>query len=135
MIHDTPDNKGVNHRLVSWNNVWKFKYGARNEASDPRRERGLIGLAAFANRVRTELAQGRIPGSLRRQIYRARIQGWSFKPPSSGSAEPTPWPNPAKAEGLPLETCLCASQIILVPGAIAGRGAFPARARIRGGRN
>lgn len=80
VVHDTPDNKGVNYSLVSEKNVWKFKYGARNEASYHRRERGFIGFLAFANRVRTELVQGQVPSQLRRQIYGALLKGWRFKP-------------------------------------------------------
>lgn len=80
VIHDTPDNKGVNYSLVTEKNIWKFKYGARNEASYHVRERGLVGFVAFANRVRTELVQGHVPAPLRRQIYGALLRGWRFKP-------------------------------------------------------
>jgi len=80
VIHDTPDNKGVNYGLVTEKNIWKFRYGARNEASFQRRERGLVGFVAFTNRVRTELLLGKVPKRLRRQVYRALLKGWWFKP-------------------------------------------------------
>lgn len=80
VIHDTPENKGVNYSLITDKNIWKFKYGARNEASYHRRERGLVGYLAFANRVHTEMKRGKVRGPQRSQIYRALLTGWNFKP-------------------------------------------------------
>ncbi|MFC2970495.1 glycosyltransferase family 2 protein [Acidimangrovimonas pyrenivorans] len=80
VIHDTPDNKGVNYGLITKGNLWKFRYGARNETSFQLRERGIYGVAAFAYRVRTEMAEGEVPGKMRREIYRSMLRGLRFKP-------------------------------------------------------
>lgn len=80
VIHDIPENKGVNYALVTDKSVWKFKYGARNEASFHKRERGLYGVLAFFYRVRREMSQGAVPRKLRWQIYRSIMRGISFRP-------------------------------------------------------
>lgn len=80
VIHDTPENHGVNYSLVSEKNIWKFLYGARNEASFHKRERGLVGFLAFSHRVHRELRAGKVPKPLRRKIYRALLKGWAFRP-------------------------------------------------------
>lgn len=81
VIHDTPDNKGVNYSFVSEKNIWKFRYGARNEASYHKRERGLVGFVGFSLRVIRELRAGNVPNYLRLQIFRALLKGWTFTPP------------------------------------------------------
>jgi GT2 family glycosyltransferase len=80
VIHDTPDNQGVNYGLITAANIWKFRYGARNETSFHLRERGAYGVFAFFYRIRSEMARGKVPGSLRRQIYRAAWKGLRFRP-------------------------------------------------------
>ncbi len=80
VVHDTPENKGVNFALITEKNVWKFAYGARNEASYHRRERGLLGILSFANGVRRQMNQGQVAKPLKRQIYKAIFKGWRFQP-------------------------------------------------------
>ena len=80
VVHDTPDNRGVNFGLVDDKSLWKFKYGARNETSWRRREMGLMGVLAYAYGVRGQMRRGDVPSSLRRQIYGAIIKGLGFRP-------------------------------------------------------
>ena len=80
VIHDLAVNQGVNYGLVNETTLWKFKYGARNEAAMQLRDRGLPGLAAFAHRVRGQMRGGEVPRPLRRQIYRALLRGLWFRP-------------------------------------------------------
>lgn len=80
VIHDTPENKGVNYGLVTDKNLWKFEYGVRNEASFTRREQGFPGVMAFAWRVRGQMKGGNVAGSLQRRIYAAILRGWAFRP-------------------------------------------------------
>lgn len=80
VVHDTPENKGVNYGLVSDKSLWKFEYGARNETSYLVREHGLVGLASFALRVRGQMRKGNVPGRLRRKIYAAILRGYAFRP-------------------------------------------------------
>ena len=80
VTHDTPENKGVNFGLITEKNVWKFAYGARNEASFHRRERGLWGVVSFARNVRTQMKAGQVAPALQRRIYKAILRGWRFRP-------------------------------------------------------
>lgn len=80
VVHDTPDNRGVNFGLVDEKSLWKFRYGARNETSWRRREMGLVGVLAYAYGVRRQMKQGHVPGRMRREIYRAILKGLGFRP-------------------------------------------------------
>lgn len=80
VIHDTPDNRGVNFGLVDEKNLWKFKYGARNEASWRRREMGLMGVLAYAYGVRGQMARAGVPVRLRKAIYVEIMKGYAFQP-------------------------------------------------------
>ena len=66
--------------FVTEQNLWKFVYGARNETSFLTREFGLLGTLPYIFSVQYQMAQGKVPWSLRRRIYRAIISGWVFKP-------------------------------------------------------
>ena len=80
VIHDTPDNQGVNYGLITPGSIWKFRYGARNETSFHLRERGIYGVLAFLYRIHCEMRQGGVPWHLRRQVYRAVWKGLRFRP-------------------------------------------------------
>jgi len=80
VIHDTPDNRGVNFSLVDEKSLWKFKYGARNEASWRRRESGLVGVLAYAYGVHRQMRDGHVPWKMRWQILRAIARGYAFRP-------------------------------------------------------
>ncbi|MFT4013673.1 MAG: glycosyltransferase family 2 protein [Paracoccus sp. (in: a-proteobacteria)] len=80
VIHDTPDNRGVNFGLVNEKSLWKFRYGARNEASWRRREGGLMSLLSYAYGVRQQMRRANVPGRMRRDIYRAILRGATFRP-------------------------------------------------------
>lgn len=80
VTHDIAVNHGVNYGMIKEDTLWKFRYGARNETSFRRREQGLAGVLAFFYQVRTQMAETRLPGRLRRSIYRAMWDGWRFRP-------------------------------------------------------
>lgn len=80
VIHDTPDNRGVNFGLVDDKSLWKFRHGARNETSWRRREGGLVSVLSYAYGVHQQMKAGRVPWRLRRQILGAIIRGLSFRP-------------------------------------------------------
>jgi GT2 family glycosyltransferase len=80
VVHDTPENQGVHFGLVNTSNLWKFKYGARNESSKRHRTQGLYGVLAFVHNVRGQMAAGKVPRGLRRQIYAAIWRGLFFRP-------------------------------------------------------
>lgn len=81
VIHDVPENKGVNYALIIDSNIWKFEYGARNEASFRRREQGWPGVAIFARGVYLQMHQGNVGRSLRRRVYSAIWRGCRWAPP------------------------------------------------------
>ena len=80
VVHDTPENKGVNYGLVSDKTIWKFRYGARNEASYHFRERGFVGLAGFLVRARSQMRGGNVRKPLRKEVYKAILSGYRFQP-------------------------------------------------------
>ena len=80
VIHDTPDNRGVNFGLLDEKSLWKFRYGARNETSFRRREQGLPGVLAYAYAVHRQMRETNVPWKLRRQVFAAIMRGLSFRP-------------------------------------------------------
>ncbi len=80
VIHDVENNQGVNYGLVTDETLWKFKYGARNEASFEMREHGLAGFLSFLYRVRRQMRLNRLPLRLRLPIYGAILRGLWFRP-------------------------------------------------------
>lgn len=80
VVHDTPDNRGVNFGLVNEKSLWKFRYGARNEASWRRREGGLMSVLAYAWGVHQQMKGAHVPGKMRREIFRAILRGATFRP-------------------------------------------------------
>jgi GT2 family glycosyltransferase len=80
VIHDTPDNKGVNFALVSEQSLWKFSYGVRNETSRRMRDLGWVGVAAFAYHVRSQMLSGGVALKLRRSVYKSILSGLKFRP-------------------------------------------------------
>lgn len=80
VFHDVPENKGVNFSLVSQKNIWKFRYGARNETSFWRRERGWMGVFSYARRVWGQMRQGKVEARLRREVLLAIWKGCFFTP-------------------------------------------------------
>ncbi|WP_112874653.1 glycosyltransferase family 2 protein [Paracoccus endophyticus] len=80
VIHDTPDNRGVNFGMIDDKSLWKFKYGARNETSWRRREQGLAGVLAYAYGVRRQMREAGVPRRLKWSIYGAIFKGYAFRP-------------------------------------------------------
>lgn len=80
VIHDTPENRGVNFGLVDEKSLWKFKYGARNETSFHRSNRAWPSVLAYIYGVHRQMKQGKVPWKLRRQIFGAIFRGLRFRP-------------------------------------------------------
>jgi GT2 family glycosyltransferase len=80
VIHDIPDNKGVNYGLITDKSLWKFRYGARNETSFRRREQGWWGVAEFVRHAGGQMIRARIPGRLKLAVARAIWSGLFFRP-------------------------------------------------------
>ena len=80
VIHDLPENKGVNFQFVNDDNVWKYEYGARNEASYHFHHGRFEHLISHFRNVRRGLIRGRVKFSLRLRIYKKIIGGLFFNP-------------------------------------------------------
>ena len=78
VIHDIPDNKGVNYSLVTDATLWKFRYGARNETSCRLRDQGWWGVIEFVRQVRHQ--SRRLPLRLRLALAKAIWAGLFFRP-------------------------------------------------------
>jgi hypothetical protein len=80
VVHDLPLNKGVNFGQIAENNIWKYEYGARNEASYRLHHEGPAAFAAFTLRVLRGMAHGRVSRPLRMRIVKSILRGVSFNP-------------------------------------------------------
>lgn len=80
VIHDTPENIGVNFGLITKDNLWKFRYGARNQSSFRWERNGIYGTLYLLRMVHIQMRDGNVPTKLRLKIYKDVIQGIFFKP-------------------------------------------------------
>lgn len=79
VIHDVKENRGVDFSLVTSDNVWKYCYGVRNEASACA-ERGLGSYFIYLIDTITEVRRGTSGYLMRLKIYKALWDGLFFRP-------------------------------------------------------
>lgn len=84
VVHDIPENKGVNFSLVNEENVWKFLYGARNQSSYRWETQGIYGTLSFFRFVHTQMREGQVATRLRLKVFGAVIKGVFFHPQRVG---------------------------------------------------
>ncbi|ACU34098.1 Glycosyltransferase, GT2 family [Actinosynnema pretiosum] len=80
VVHDLGVNRGVNFSDVNASNMWKFEYGARNEASYRLHHENPVAFAKFVGRVHQGLKQGRVPMGLRVKLFKKIVEGVKFNP-------------------------------------------------------
>lgn len=80
VVHDLGVNQGVNYGMVDAQNLWKFKYGARNEASFRLHHRGVPQYLVFAATAVAQMRAGRVPINLQLAILRQLLAGITFNP-------------------------------------------------------
>ncbi|MCP2637525.1 glycosyltransferase [Microbacterium sp. HD4P20] len=80
VIHDTPENVAGDFSRVDSRNIWKFEYGARNEASYFLHHESLISYLRFFARVEILMHRGRVPWRLRRRITGRLLAAIRFNP-------------------------------------------------------
>ena len=78
--HDMAENKAVNFTQVDDSNVWKFAYGARNEASFRLHHEGLFPFVKFFVRTQLDMRRGGVRRRLRLKITRRMLAGVRFNP-------------------------------------------------------
>ena len=69
VLHDMGVNRGVNFGMINEKNVWKFLYGARNEASYHLHHEGLYQYLRFNDIVSNNMRRGNVDKKLQRQVY------------------------------------------------------------------
>lgn len=79
-VHDMGVNRGVNFGDVTAANIWKFEYGARNEASFRLHHENPVSFLKFTYRLFQGLRAGGVPWSLRTRLFKKVAQGVRFDP-------------------------------------------------------
>jgi GT2 family glycosyltransferase len=79
-VHDMGVNRGVNFGDVNAGNLWKFRYGVRNEGSFRLHHQDLGAFLRFVNRLRTGMSAGRVSWPLRVQLFREAAKSVKFNP-------------------------------------------------------
>ncbi len=80
IVHDTPKNEGTTLAKLNADNLWKYKFGVRNQASRVRRDRGHRGYFSYALFVQGIMRRNKIPWRLRVRIFKSLISGYFFRP-------------------------------------------------------
>jgi len=80
VVHDTAKNEGTTLAKLDASNLWKHRYGVRNQASRVLRDRGLRGYLSYAVFVRGIMKANKIPRALRMKVFGALISGYFFRP-------------------------------------------------------
>ncbi len=80
VLHDMGVNQGVNFGMIDEKNLWKFKYGVRNEGSFRLHHRGLAQFLIFAATISRQMAVGRVPLSVRGAVWRQLLRAIRFNP-------------------------------------------------------
>jgi GT2 family glycosyltransferase len=80
VVHDLKPNRGVNFADVTAQNLWKFEYGVRNEASYRLHHQNPIAFLRFVLRLAGGLREGRVPMSIRLKLAKKVIEGVRFNP-------------------------------------------------------
>lgn len=80
VLHDMGVNKGVNYRMINDSNVWKFRYGARNQASYRLHHQGFGSWFGFCLHVAHAMIAGHVAMKYRWQIYGKLLEAISFNP-------------------------------------------------------
>lgn len=80
VIHDTPQNTGARWSLINQNNLSRFQYGMRNEASWRFRHQGFRSYFWFFRMVRNELGKGDVLFKHRFALYWWAVKALWFNP-------------------------------------------------------
>lgn len=80
VVHDMPENKGADFSLINDTNIWKYCYGARNEASYKYKTKGIIGFISFFVRVYRKLGKSKSTYRMRLKVYKSIFAGLKFRP-------------------------------------------------------
>jgi len=79
-IHDMRANERVNWAKVTPENVWKYQYGARNEAAWRLHHQGFRSYLWFVRSMRRQLSEGRVSLNCRWGILWWAVKAFRFNP-------------------------------------------------------
>jgi GT2 family glycosyltransferase len=83
VLHELADNRGVSFSLLSESNLWKYRYGARNEAAVlAAKPLGFLRVLNLLSRRAKEMRAGKVPLRLQIAIARSALSGLFFDYPS-----------------------------------------------------
>ena len=80
VVHDTPQNRAVDFTQVDRDSLWKFAYGARNEASFRLHHESLVAYLLFFVRTQLTMRRGSVPWRLRLKITGRLLAAIGFNP-------------------------------------------------------
>jgi GT2 family glycosyltransferase len=78
VIHETRENTGVDYNSIDQNNLWKYKYGVRNEVAIIREEEGFFTAILLIIKKTQQLSILKKPASLIISIICSGINGLTF---------------------------------------------------------
>lgn len=80
VTHEIPQNKGVHFGDVNEQNVWKYRYGIRNEAAYlASRPGGTLKAARLIARQVAQMSASKVPPSLQLRVVLAGLSGFLFR--------------------------------------------------------
>lgn len=80
VVHDMGVNKGADYAIIDEKNIWKYRYGARNQASFRWHREGKLSYVTYAKMVIQKMRRGAVPRRLQVQIVRSLLTGVRFDP-------------------------------------------------------
>ncbi|HKS48160.1 MAG TPA: glycosyltransferase family 2 protein [Amycolatopsis sp.] len=80
VVHDLAANRGVNFGQINADNLWKYEYGIRNEASYRLHHEGFVAFLAFGRRLLRMMSEGHVSRRLRLRAIKALLRGVRFDP-------------------------------------------------------
>lgn len=80
VVHDMGVNRGVDYGRITDADLWKFRYGARNQSSYRWHYEGRLSWFTYARRVVSRMRSARLPLRIQRAMWRALYEGTRFDP-------------------------------------------------------
>lgn len=88
VIHDMGVNRGVNYGAITDGDLWKFRYGVRNQASFRWHYEGKWAYISYVRRVVLKMRDSGVPRHLQREVWKALYAGIKFNPQPARVQDP-----------------------------------------------
>lgn len=80
VVHDMGVNRGVDYGRITDADLWKFRYGARNQSSYRWHHEGKLSWLTYVKRVVDRMRRAGLPRHLQRAMWKALYEGTRFNP-------------------------------------------------------